>query len=307
MNFTVDILLSVYNGEQFLQELLDSIATQTYNSWRLIIRNDSSTDGSQSIINKFKKQNMDKILLVSNNSNINLGPALSYGKLLSASNSKYIMFCDQDDVWLPEKIETMINAMKKLEKKYSTNSNLLVYSDMKVCSENLQIISDSFYKHNKGLSTQNTLKNILFNNNIAGCCMLINNNLKDFSLPFDDNIIMHDWWINLCVNIDGHSQFIPEQLLLYRQHKKNFYGALNKKNIVLKYFKIAQYKNNLKNMIQQLNSLYERYKKNMQTEDIKIISQLAHISNKNFFIRKFLIFKYSNVSPLKKFFIIIFI
>ena len=310
MNDTVDILLSVYNGEEFLQELLDSLILQTCNSWRLIINNDASTDNSLNIIKTFKEQNSNKVFLLDNNSNINSGPALSYAKLLSASNSKYIMFCDQDDVWLPEKIEKMLNTMKKLEKKHSSNSNLLVYSDMKICSENLKIISDSFYKHNKGLSTQTTLKNILFNNNIAGCCMLINKNLKDFSLPMDDNIIMHDWWINLCVNISGHSQFIPEQLLLYRQHENNYYGAPNNKNMFLKYFKISQYKKNLKKMINQLKKLNERYKKYMQDEDITIISQLAHMSDKNFFMRKYLIYKYSKYSVtslLKKFFMLIFI
>ena len=310
MNDTVDILLSVYNGEKFLQQLLDSILLQSYNSWRLIIRNDASDDASLSIINKFKEQHNDKVYFLEDKPKVNLGPALSYAELLAVSNSKYIMFCDQDDVWLPHKIETMLKAMKELEKKYSSNSNLLVYSDMKVCSENLKITSDSFYRHNNNLPVGNTLKSILFDNNIAGCCMLINKTLKDFSLPLTKEMVMHDWWINLCVNIIGHSKFIKESLLLYRQHKNNYYGASNKKNMVFKYFKIKKYKKNLKKMIGQLKILNERYAKHMKPDDRQIVSQLAYIADNNFFMRKFLILKYSKFSihsTLKRFFLFLFI
>jgi glycosyltransferase involved in cell wall biosynthesis len=309
MSNTVEILLSVFNGERYLQEQLDSIVMQSYKSWRLVVRDDASDDSSYSILQKFKSKFPDKVKIIDELNRVNIGPAKSYERLINSADSQYIMFCDQDDVWISNKIEKMLFQMKKLENENSFDMPFIVYSDMKVCAENLSVISDSFFSHNKLNPVNNGLKNILFQNNIPGCSMMINFALKKMAIPFPQDIIMHDWWLNLCVNINGKAKFIPEPLLLYRQHSNNYYGAYNRNNVIYKYFGLKKYRATLKLILLQIRHLYEGYGSEFPEKEKKMIHELVNISDKNIFIRKMIIIKYArfSISYIKVFFMCLFI
>lgn len=221
----IDILLSTYQGEKYLDELLASIINQTYQDWLLCVRDDGSTDGTMSILNTYQIKYPGKIKIISHPKG-NIGIVRSFEELLQASSSEYIMFCDQDDVWLPNKVELTLHKMQHLESAHSALP-LLVHTDLTVVDSDLQVISPSFWNFSK---LDQCLLSRNFNylgvcNGVTGCTAMINRPAKESALPFPATARMHDAWIALCVAKNGKIDYVDESTILYRQHAKNVIGA----------------------------------------------------------------------------------
>ena len=220
----IDILLAAYNGEKFLKEQVDSIFSQTCKNWQLLIRDDGSTDATIQIIKSYIEKYPDKIRLIEDNLG-NLGVAQNFGTILQQSKSEYIMFCDQDDVWLPEKIELTLNKMKESENLYP-DIPILIFTDLKVVDENLNIIAESLWSHHK-IDPQrgSLLKNLTYCNIVTGCTVMINRKVKEFIFPIPEYVRIHDRWIALIVAKYGKLFLIPAATILYRQHPANVIGS----------------------------------------------------------------------------------
>lgn len=219
----IDILLSTFNSVKHLDEQINSLLNQTYSEWNLLIRDDGSTDDTLEYLKKIKNKFPDKITLFIENENV--GVIKSFEHLMLESKAEYIMFCDHDDVWLPNKIELTLKKMKDLEIE-TPNSPILVHSDLTVVDEKFQIIHESFWKLSKLDSTLLSNFNYLgVCNGITGCTIIINRKAKKISLPISENARMHDSWIGLCVSKYGKIGFINESTILYRQHNSNQIGA----------------------------------------------------------------------------------
>ena len=228
----IDILLSTYNGENFLIEQLDSIINQTYENWRLFIRDDGSSDNTIDIIENYKMRFPEKITLIKSDENV--GSAKSFLTLMKSADSPYVMFCDQDDIWLNRKIELSLNRMLSVETDF--DGPVLVHTDLKVVDRNLNILQESFINSMNLNPNKKNVNNLLVQNNVTGCTIIINRKL--YSMINDSNIlnnkvIMHDWFITILCSITGRIDFINQSLILYRQHSNNVIGA---KNINLIYY-----------------------------------------------------------------------
>lgn len=220
----IDILLATYNGEKYLNQQIDSIITQTYKDWQLLIRDDLSTDNTVNIIKNYICKYPDKIRLIEDNKG-HLGLAQNFGALLELALSEYIMFCDQDDIWLPNKIELTLNTMKAAGQTWP-NTPLLVHTDLKVVDETLMPIAESFWKlHRISPESDCQLKKIIYRNIVTGCTVMINKKAKEISMPFPPEAGIHDWWITLNVAKHGKIIYVPDKTILYRQHSKNIIGA----------------------------------------------------------------------------------
>lgn len=221
---TVDILLSTYNSQDYIEDILDSLLAQTFKNWRLIVRDDCSTDDTVSILNTFKKTNGTRITIIDNN-NQRLGPKMSFEKLLETSSSNYMMFCDHDDYWLPNKIQDSLEQIQELEEN-NPGKAAFVFTDLTIVDEALNILHPSFWKYSKVNPNNifNTYK-LLINNPAAGCTFIFNVAVKKLVLPFPIQAIMHDWWIALKVSESGVANYLDKSTILYRQHKKNKIGA----------------------------------------------------------------------------------
>jgi glycosyltransferase involved in cell wall biosynthesis len=219
----VDILLSTYNGKKFLPDLLDSILKQTFKDWRLLVRDDCSTDNTKEILNRYACLYPHRIKLIL--SRKRLGPAFSFGVLLQHSNAPYMMFCDQDDVWLPDKITLCLEMIKKIEERHP-GKPVLVFSDLIVVDENLNFISPSFLRFQRlPLLVLQDLKKLCIQNVIPGCSMIFNKAVQSLVGKMPSEAIMHDWWLALQVRKEGVISFLPYSLSMYRQHKHNVVGA----------------------------------------------------------------------------------
>lgn len=222
---TVDILMATYNGEEFISEQIESIINQTHNNWRLIIKDDGSEDDTAITVKEYTRRFPEKISLVDDIGN-NLGACQNFARLMEYSKSDYIMFCDQDDVWLPDKIGITLQKILEMERSYGKNTPLLVYTDLKVADNDLNIIANSFWQYQKlDPETGQALNRLLVQNVVTGCTMIINNALKKLSMPIPQDAIMHDWWITLVAASFGKIGYVDDSTVLYRQHDKNDIGA----------------------------------------------------------------------------------
>ena len=133
---SIAILMATYNGEQFIREQLDSLFAQTYTDWTLFVRDDGSTDNTISIIECYQKEHHNIVII--DNEGKNLGPFMNFMDLLQKVDSPLYMFIDQDDVWLPHKIENEIAAFRSLNCDETTPG--LVFTNLQLVDENLNIL-----------------------------------------------------------------------------------------------------------------------------------------------------------------------
>lgn len=225
MPVSIDILMSTYNGERYIREQLDSLFSQTTTGWRLIIRDDGSIDGTCQIIFEYQKNNPGKILFIKDDER--LGACQSFFRLMSYSNAQYIFFCDQDDVWLNNKIELQLYIMQKMERNSLDGCPVLVHSDLRVVDDYLELISESFWKYQKiKPKSMCGLNRALVQNYVTGCTMLVNKPLLECAKSGALNPIMHDWWMLLIATIKGKVVDMEKATVLYRQHTENDIGAV---------------------------------------------------------------------------------
>ena len=221
---SIDILLATYNGQAYLREQIDSVLAQSNQDWQLLIRDDASDDDTLNIIKDYVTKHSDRIVLIEDDS-CHLGASLNFQRLLENSLAEYIMFCDQDDVWLPNKIEATLNLMKATEKEHP-NKPILVHTDLKVVNSKLKTIAKSTWRYQRSFpETGNDFNKVILQNVATGCTIMINKKAKAVSLPIPKEAVMHDWWIVINVAKHGKVVYVPDQLVLYRQHSNNAVGA----------------------------------------------------------------------------------
>lgn len=229
----IAILLSTYNGAQFLAEQLDSLLEQTHNNFILVVRDDGSKDATVSILEDYASRHVEHIHLLPGDGN-NLGASGGFAFLVDyvlkqreslGLASAYMMFCDQDDTWFRDKIETQLSAMLKAEDEAQARLPVLVHSDLEVVSEQNTVIARSLI-HYQGLEIErNRFPNLVISNLVTGCTALINEALAEKALPIPANAIMHDWWLALVATAFGHLVYLDVPLVHYRQHGNNTIGA----------------------------------------------------------------------------------
>ncbi len=219
------ILLATYNGEKYIPEQIESILGQTNRDWMLYIHDDGSKDHTWEIIRNYERKFPEQIIVVE--SAPTGGAKNNFFYLFEQVEAPYYLCCDQDDVWLPEKIEKTIEKMKTVE----TESNVpcMVFTELMVVDENLTVVANKMSKY-QGLDCETVNFNrLLIQNVVTGCTMMVNRALRDELIKINDytNVLMHDWWAALVAARLGKLEFIKEPTILYRQHGKNSVGAQN--------------------------------------------------------------------------------
>lgn len=233
----ISICMATYNGERFLRQQLDSILAQSNQDWQLLVRDDGSDDDTVPIVEDYASRLPGRIRLVTDGGG-RLGANLNFGKLLEYADTEYIMFSDQDDVWLPNKIDLTLNAMKAAEQIYP-DKPVLIHTDLKVVDSDLNIIADSMWSYQKLFpEIGDDLSKIMAQNVVTGCTVVINRKARDVSTPIPAEAIMYDWWIAIRVAKHGKIVYISTPSILYRQHPGSEIGAKRAKKInALHFFK----------------------------------------------------------------------
>ncbi len=215
----VTILLSTFNGVRHLAGQLDSIAGQTRTGWRLLWRDDGSSDGTPDAIERFASLLPTGRVVRSSGSGVHLGVFDRFLALLGeATDTPAVALADQDDVWLPEKMARALDALAAVD----PGKPALYCSGLTVVDEDLRPIGMSVpLRHAPGFP------GALLQNIASGCTMVLNQAAVRAVLkaarPYHG---LHDWWIYLLVTaIGGEVLFDPAPSMLYRQHGANAIGA----------------------------------------------------------------------------------
>ncbi|HID4131986.1 TPA: glycosyltransferase family 2 protein [Pluralibacter gergoviae] len=281
----VVVLLSTYNGEKFLPEQLDSLLSQTYKNFTILIRDDGSHDNTLNIINEYCARERRIVRL---DDNVNIGCAASFLSLMCNTESDIYIFCDQDDVWASDKIERVIDYFSSQD----MNQPILYHSDLRVVDEKLDVIHSSFLKYQK-MSPVNAMgkNNLFIQNFVVGCTSAVNHTLVQLTLENITaqqfkNIAMHDWWLALTARLFGTIYYDDVQPILYRQHSNNVLGA--KSSGITRFLKLGLNGQGLRRVgsfrekvVNQNILLLEVYKDKLQIEDKKNLQAVVNALSEN--------------------------
>lgn len=216
--------MATYNGGMYLSEQLDSLFAQTFTDWHLYIHDDGSTDTTADVLKTYAREHARQLTLFDYPPQG--GACRNFFSLLETVEAPYYMFCDQDDVWLPEKIEKSFHRMQSLEQQ-QPDRPILIHSDLLLTDGSLNVADSSFVRnqHIKLWAIKN-YEDYAGTNTVTGCTTLFNKAAKMcMRRPFD-KAMMHDAWLCLSVVASGGIvDFIDEPLVKYRQHGNNTLGS----------------------------------------------------------------------------------
>lgn len=220
----VEILLAAFDGAAHLEAQLQSLLAQTHADWVVTLSDDGSTDGTRALLEGYVARDPSRFRMVAAGGG--LGALRHFSALLLQAKERYTMFCDQDDVWLPPKVELATAAMRDMEARHGHDAPVLVHSDLRVVGPGLEAIAPSFW-HRKGFEPERmqTLARLLVRNVVTGATVLVNEPLRRLASPIPETAFMHDWWLALVAAAFGHIHALPEATMLYRQHAGNVVGA----------------------------------------------------------------------------------
>lgn len=205
-NINISVAMATYNGEKYLKEQIDSILKNLTDSDELIISDDGSTDQTSSIVKEYQKK-YSQIKLIEGPKN---GIKQNFVNAISHCKGKYIFLSDQDDIWLENKVNSILPLFLE---------NDLVVHDCIIVDSSLNEIEPSFFEY-RG-SGKGIFKNI-YKNTYIGCCMAFKRELVEFILPIPNNIEMHDQWIGIITEKTKKKvNFLQEKLIKYRRHEEN--------------------------------------------------------------------------------------
>lgn len=237
----ITILLAACNGEKHIAEQIESVLSQTCGNWKLIVQDDCSEDRTCEIVEKYALKHTDRIILKKRNTPS--GSARNnFVSMLKYAGSGYIMTCDQDDAWLPDKIEVTMDKMREIEEKAGHERPVLVHTDLKVADEKLNVLADSLIKFQKLDSRRDKLNNLLVQNMVTGCTMMANRALAEKVQNVPEQAIIHDWWFALVASAFGHIGYVDKPTVLYRQHAGNEIGAKDVNSISYKIKRMLAFK-----------------------------------------------------------------
>lgn len=258
MNKTVSVLLSSYNGERYIREMIDSILAQENVSVKLIVRDDGSSDSTKDILKEYKDR-----ITVDFAPNAGVGSSFMNLVYMASDETDYYAFSDQDDIWLPDKLSRAVTYLEgHTEPALYASNQTLVDADCNKIKDRHSVVPD------------HSIYQIVCNNKLSGCTMVWNKELqqlliRESSRPTKGLLVkrIHDVWVGAVAAATGSIYFDMESGILYRQHENNVVGVRKTKKLDLWKKKL----NNpaLRNGRSQLaQELYNAYKDEINDPDV---------------------------------------
>ena len=229
----ISVCIATYNGAKYIKQQLESILSQIGNNDEIIISDDESVDKTVEIIKSINDSRIKILIHKKENSEILkmksgsfMAVSQNFENALNNAKGDVIFLSDQDDYWLPNKVNTCLSALEE---------NDIVMSNYSIAGENLDVKIESFYAHSP--ISKYLLVNIA-RSSFLGCCMAFRKCVLDYVLPFPKNLIGHDFWIG-CLGVRNFRfLFIQAPLLLYRRTDSNVStaSAKSKNSLIYKIY-----------------------------------------------------------------------
>lgn len=272
---TVTILMATYNGAPFIEEQLESIARQSHPHWQLIISDDGSTDRTLPIVCNFARLHSDKVITIK--SGPRAGFAANFMSMLEYVDFGPIAFCDQDDIWMDDHLETSLSSLPRNVPAATCGSTQLI-------DRHHQFIGMS-----PPLQRPLGFRNALLQNICSGNTLVINNEglalLKSLPRTCHKNIVSHDWWIYQVFSGTGAKiQYLEIPSVQYRQHDSNTIGSNKSRGATLKRLArltSGEYRSWIDSNIQSLDPIKER----LTPQNQEVLREFCHLRNQCSFVR----------------------
>lgn len=224
----VTIVLAAYKGGEYAGAQIESILAQDLDDWFLVLSDDG--EDTQEVLDFYAEKYPDRIWHYRSGQRFG-SSRRHFMHLISrfGQEAPYLMCCDQDDVWHPDKVRVTLEAMKKAEEACGAEKPVLVHTDLRVVDGELNEICPSFMQFSKIDGSRLDFHELLVQNAVTGCTMMVNRTLANLAAPAekDERIVMHDWWLALIASAFGKVVFVPQATIDYRQHGSNVVGAKN--------------------------------------------------------------------------------
>lgn len=211
----ISVAMATYNGDKYLTEQLTSIIKQSCHADEIIICDDCSTDQTQIILSGFALNNQVSFII----NNERLGFIRNFKKAVSLTTpDSYVALCDQDDYWLPHKLEKNLAELIRIEE---PNLPCIVYSDLMYVDDSGQTLNPSFRNEYGQDKYCHNLQTLLFSNFVTGCTIMMNAKAVQYFEDMPDDVRYHDEWLALVAFTFGKAAEITEPLVRYRRHQNN--------------------------------------------------------------------------------------
>lgn len=216
---SISVAIATYNGAKYLEEQLNSILSQTLIPSEIVVTDDGSTDGTKDILERYQKSGLIRYSVNADT----LGYIANFKRAVSmCKKGNHVALSDQDDVWLPGKLQAAADVLKSIE---DQNRPLMVYSDLILVDPSLNVLNSSFRNELGQDSYEHCLETVLFGGFVNGCTMLMNPAMVTLFDTIPSNAdVPHDSWISLIAHTFGVVREVPEALILYRKHSENATG-----------------------------------------------------------------------------------
>ncbi len=222
----VTVIAALFNHEKYLSQAIESVINQTYKDWELIIWDDGSTDQSLEIAKKFQKMD-SRIKVFTHENKMNLGQEKTRNLAIDKSSGEFLSLLDTDDYFLPSKLERLVDRMKD-------PTVGLVYGRTDFYDEKTQKIIKSGIQNNP---SGNVLSDLIYDNFICACSVLIRKNIINEGIQFDSNYKTcgeYPLWVEIAKK--WKVSFVDEVIAVWRKHNENTgtkYELLAKEELVL--------------------------------------------------------------------------
>lgn len=205
----VSVAMAVYNGGRYLQEQLNSILVQLGENDEIIISVDPSNDRTWEILSQYTASDL-RIKVFKNK--YTPGVVHNFQNALEHTSGEFIFYSDQDDVWMKDKISTVL-------KEFENQDVSVVIHDSRLVDENLNLLYESTFHLRGGVRT--SILGNLFRLSYIGCCMAFRAEFKDVIIPIPTIYRSHDWWTGTICSACGRMVAIQKPLIYHRLHSDN--------------------------------------------------------------------------------------
>jgi glycosyltransferase involved in cell wall biosynthesis len=218
----LEIALPTYNCAPWIDAFFESVGAQDFADWRIIARDDASTDGTATCLARWLSQLEHRMEVVAGSGQLNLGMVGNYDAVLSATTAPWVMFADPDDVWRPGKISLALRVMRETEEVVGTNTPVVVCTDAEVVDSQLRPLAPSYWRWSRMNPTlAGVFRRLVVENPVLTSTMMVNRALLDLALPFSGAAACPDWWPALVACAFGRIVCLSERTVLYRRHPSN--------------------------------------------------------------------------------------
>lgn len=278
----ITVLMAVWQGIEFLEEQLESVLGQTVKVDRIVVSDDGSDDGTWELLERYRENYPEVFKLIRHTRQENTadlkGAAANFFNLMDSEEaggnedgeSSYWFLSDQDDIWLPGKVELMLNRMNEIETEYGTVHPILLHSDMKVADAGGQVLAESFFAYQKINFDRVEVSEILVENPVTGGAVMMNAPLLELMKSPPEFCVMHDWWMALAASCFGRIAVMEQPLSMYRQHGGNVMGAKQTgsvEELKRRLYRQAEVQDNYRNMFRQAECFLMQYGTAMSEEN----------------------------------------